>query len=119
MEIKFLINDEQFDIIVGEAMKAKVKQILRTDKDLKAIVHNTLQEELTKRINSMFEDKKISRTIDIEVKAMLANLASKAMNTVEKKVKEVINPHLETVNKLVIQELFKDEITTVKRAKHP
>lgn len=70
--INLIIRDEDLDKVVADLIKEKVKNMLRNDDELKALIDNTVTEEVKKRV---------SVAINTDIKA-LVNKRDEAVRSV-------------------------------------
>lgn len=120
MKIEIILDEKSFDEQIGNAMKAKIRNVLRSDKQIAELIQQEVETEVAKKVATAFlltefDDQYLKTRID----KIFTDLEAKVANTASKKLEQLFAPTLEKRNQQVIAQLFAKEIKEIKSKKVP
>lgn len=115
MKIEFTINQEEWNKAIGNAIKASVRHVLRNDKVLAFLIREEFEQEIKRKVNSIWITEFDSSYLKDKVNEILEQVKKKAEATLAQRISGLIEPALEERNKKAIASLLQPEIKAVRK----
>lgn len=111
MKIEIVIDEKNFDEQIGNVIKAKVKQVLRSSKQLNTLIEEIINSEIQKRVQilSIFINKEDILN-EVTKKIELTNINGQVIREVENQVRHLLQSDIGKKNVKKIKEVYNLEL---------